>query len=286
MRRTNRRLKKKRIILLIIIVILMISLPIFGRYTYNSLREMYLASKKFYYTSNLLGENKTYTNWGGSEVYVVNFELYSYDNKLRKMEENLDCAIRAKVNSGNVKCYIASGGSTTTESTDTTLNKTITVTNDNKIRVSVYIIPVTKIANGNNVVVEISATSVSPYEKKLTSNITLTSTAQEDYKIVDKVDDDYAELILSNSKTEDVTVSLTFNPETIRIDSNDPIFDLATTSYTDTTVNGVSYINTINFKLSGENAKNIKFYKTNKKNNYSYEQNNNETSESIINVNF
>lgn len=285
--RRRRKLNKKKIVTLLIIILLITTTPIFGRYIFNSAKEVYLSSKKFYYTSNLLGENKTYTNWGGSEIYVVNFELYSYDNKLRKMEEDLNCVINAKIKSGNATCYIVSDNNTSVQNTrNTSLNKTITVVNGNKIKVSVYIVPTQIIENNNSIIIEISATTNSPFEKKLSSQITLTSTAQENYSIKDESGNNFSELILSNPKEDDVIVSLNFNPGIIEIDSNDLIFEDARTTYTTSKINGVNFINSVKFKLSGESAKSIKFYKINKNNNYTFEQNNNEYSTSAITVKF
>ena len=285
--RRRKRLRKGRIIILLLIILLIIATPAFGRYVFNSVKEMYLSSKKFYFTSNFLGENKTYTNWGGSEVYVVDFELYSYDNKLRKMQEDLNCIINAEVKSGSATCYIVSEGSTSTQNTtNTSLNKTIAVLNDNKIKVSVYIVPTQVITNGNNVVIEISATSVSPYEKELSSNITITSTEQASYSIRDTSGENFAELILSNSKENEVTASLSFDPTVVEIDSNDEIFDDARTTYTTTTIDGVDFINSIKFKFSNQSAKGIKFYKINKNNDYTYEQNNNNYLTSLITVSY
>ena len=285
--RRRRKLNKKKVAILLIIIFIIITTPVFGRYVYNGIKEMYLSSKKFYFTSNYLGTNKTYTNWGGSEVYVVNFELYSYDNKLRKMTEDLDCVINAKIKSGSATCYIESEGSTSTQNTiNASLNKTITVANDNKIKVTVYIVPTQIIANGSNIVVEVSATSVSPFEKKLSNDITLTSTAQTDYSIRDGDGDNYAELIVSNSKEQEVTVSLSFDPEDVEIDSNDEIFDDSRTTYMSTTVDGVDFISSVKFKLSGQSSKGIKFYKIDKNNDYTYEQNNNNYSTSVVTVQF
>ena len=288
MKEKNKSKKYRKILFLILfLVIIAISMTTFGRYVFNSFREMYLSSHKFYFTSNVLGENKSYSNWGGTESYMVSFELYSYDNELRKMETDLPCQITATVKTGSATCYVVPENDALNKTTHTaTLNETILLSENNKKKVRVYIVPNSPVANNGTVSVEISAKTTEPFEKELKSTITLTSTDQSDYKIKDKVFDDYARVILSNSKQEDVTITLEFNPSEVQIDSNDEIFSATDTTYTTTTVSGVTYMNTVKFKLSKEKAKDIKFYKVDKRENYTYEQNSSETSNSIVNVKF
>ena len=46
-------------------------------------------SKQFYFTSDILTPTGTatytYNNWGGVSVYEIEFELYSYNNKIEKL---------------------------------------------------------------------------------------------------------------------------------------------------------------------------------------------------------
>ena len=71
---------------------LTISITVFGRYIYNAAREAYFISKKFYFTSNILtanGSEYQYNNWGGSAVYAIEFDLYSYTNQDTKLDYDL-----------------------------------------------------------------------------------------------------------------------------------------------------------------------------------------------------
>lgn len=94
--RKNKKLNKVKIGIIIAIIILTITLAVFGRYIYNSIREAYFTSKAFYFTSDLLTlDNATYQyeNWGGVDEYDINFDLYSYANTLLRLDYDLDYTV-------------------------------------------------------------------------------------------------------------------------------------------------------------------------------------------------
>jgi len=73
------KLNKKKIILIIVIMLIVITLPSFGRYVYDNIRDNYLKSRNFSFSSNLLtsaGENYKYANWSGVENYEIQLDLY------------------------------------------------------------------------------------------------------------------------------------------------------------------------------------------------------------------
>lgn len=88
--------RKIKISLLIIVIILLFSVTVFGRYIYNNIRETYLISKQFYFSSDKLttnGAKYTYNNWGGASSYKIEIELQSYINKLTKLDYDLGYTI-------------------------------------------------------------------------------------------------------------------------------------------------------------------------------------------------
>ena len=90
-RKKERRIKKT--IILCIILIFVITCSVFGRYVYYQAREAYFTSKAFYFTSDLLTlDNATYQyeNWGGVDDYEINFDLYSYQNTLLRLDYDLE----------------------------------------------------------------------------------------------------------------------------------------------------------------------------------------------------
>lgn len=79
------KITKKKVIICIILFITLITLPTFGRYIYNNARDLYLKSKNFSFSSNLLtntGKSYKYSNWSGIDDYEIDFKLYSYENEL------------------------------------------------------------------------------------------------------------------------------------------------------------------------------------------------------------
>lgn len=287
MKKSQRKVNTKKILLIVVFAIIIIAMPSFARYTYNNLKDMYLASKEFFFTSDLIGKNITYSNWGGTENYTINFELYSYENELRRMENELSCKITAKVTTNNATCYIESSHKQSEGAEETILEDKIDKTNDNNIlNVKLHVSPKEAVPIGEVIKIEITAEATAPYTKKLKTTITLTATNQSDYEIVDEIGKDYAELVLSNTKSEDVEVTLEFDPNIVKIDLNNNIFADANTQYTTQDIENESYIKNIKFKVSKESSKRIKFYKTSKTSDYTYTNNQNNTSESIINVTF
>ena len=88
----GKKLNKLKVSIVIIIVVLMIAISVFGRYIYNNMREAYFLAEQFYFSSDILtlgGSSYTYNNWGGSSVYQIEFELYSYTNELTKLDYDL-----------------------------------------------------------------------------------------------------------------------------------------------------------------------------------------------------
>ena len=80
-------------VIVFLVIILIVTCSVFGRYIYYQAREAYFTSKAFYFTSDLLTlDNATYQyeNWGGVDNYEINFDLYSYDNTLLRLEYDLE----------------------------------------------------------------------------------------------------------------------------------------------------------------------------------------------------
>lgn len=92
----NKKINKLKISIVIFLIVLTIAITVFGRYIYNNIREAYLTSKAFYFTSDLLTVNNAtyqYENWGGVDEYEINFDLYSYANTLLRLDYDLEYAL-------------------------------------------------------------------------------------------------------------------------------------------------------------------------------------------------
>lgn len=91
--KTRKLNKIKLVIILFLIIVLVITCSVFGRYVYYQMREAYFTSKSFYFTSDLLtldNETYQYENWGGVDNYEINFDLYSYQNTLLRLDYDLE----------------------------------------------------------------------------------------------------------------------------------------------------------------------------------------------------
>lgn len=91
-----KKLNKFKVSIVAILIILALTITVFGRYIYNSIREAYFIAEQFYFTSNILsvnGANYQYNNWGGLEEYAIQFDLYSYESSLSKLDYNLDYTV-------------------------------------------------------------------------------------------------------------------------------------------------------------------------------------------------
>ncbi len=97
MERKHARIRKfnriRNSVIVFLVIILIVTCSVFGRYIYYQAREAYFTSKAFYFTSDLLTlDNATYQyeNWGGVDTYEINFDLYSYENTLLRLDYDLE----------------------------------------------------------------------------------------------------------------------------------------------------------------------------------------------------
>ena len=100
MERKHARIRKfnriRNSVIVFLVIILIVTCSVFGRYIYYQAREAYFTSKAFYFTSDLLTlDNATYQyeNWGGVDTYEINFDLYSYENTLLRLDYDLEYAL-------------------------------------------------------------------------------------------------------------------------------------------------------------------------------------------------
>lgn len=268
--RKGRKLNKLKVGIVIFLVVLVISIAVFGRYIYNSALEAYFASKQFYFSSDILllgGENDAYTyvSWGGVGEYEVGFDLYSYNNKLSKLEYDLDYTVTCQSLDERLSCSIVG-----TEG-DTTTTGTINHTT-NTSRINIMVKPTgDKIDEGETVSLLVTASTTEPYEKTISRKISfhINLPNGNSYTIDDEPGRDYAILKLVNLSTSDTEATLTFDPSKLRLDLNDELYT-DSSYFVSKQTDGNGYINKIVFRVDAEGAKNVKFYKVDKTQDYSY----------------
>lgn len=273
----KRKLNKKKVAFVIIIIIMLITLPIFGRYVYNNVREAYLKSRNFSFTSNLLASSEKtykYANWSGSEPYELDLQLYSYENELSLfnyeglgLEYKLTCTID---DATKATVHIDDAIDGISEEKDHIPNAT------NIKDVKIYLKPVTTLTAGEVITLNITAETTKPYKKTLSAQFQIIVSKQlVSYRIEDEEESIYATLKLINAKNEDNEIKIAFNPETVMIDTTDEAY-INKVSETKT---DEQYINSVTITLESGQSEDIKFYKKDKSKNYTYP---NETEEDMI----
>lgn len=261
--------KKKVFIAIIILIIITIITSVFGRYIYNNLREQYLISQRFNFTSNLLTTEKStykYSNWSGVEPYELPIELYSYENELSLFTyegQGLIYTLECKVDDETkATCHIAS------ESGEASVTDYIPNEN-NKKNISIFIVPETgaSLEIGDKIVVTLEAYTTQPFKKTISAEFEIEVSEQNlSYQVTDEVGSMYSTLKLLNTKSTSTQMTLTFNPEEVTIDESNKKF-LNKTNYT---TNDSQYINSVTFNMEPEEVTEIKFYKKDISKDYTY----------------
>ena len=271
--RKDKKLNKVKVGITIFLLILVISITVFGRYIYNNVREAYFTAKQFFFTSDLLTlDNQTYTyeNWGGIDVYEINVDLYSYANTLLRLDYDLNYQISCEsLDPDKITCGINSADG------PTSLNGIIYAKQDsqplNVSKVKIYVTPLTTINKGETVTVSIKASTQEPYQKEISCEVSLKvqEVTENTYEIEDVANRNYAVLKLVNAQDTALQYTLTFDPRELRIDVNDEVY-LDSIDGETISINGGTYVKKIVFNMDKESAKNIKFYKVDMSQDYTY----------------
>ena len=278
-------IKSLKIAIIIIIILLFIGIPVFGRYIYNSIKDAYLDSKEFYFTSDTLTVNSpTYslTNWGGNGEYNFEINIYSQKNILNRVKYDLNYTLTCEIkNSTKVRCTLNSTTGTSTDSNGKFTTTRKISKNNNTDQIILYVIPLEEITKQDEIEIKLTAKTSEPYAKEISATIKVSAGAiSSEYVIKDNSNDRYAELVLVNSKEIATIIKLEFDPNIVRIDLNDELFNLdnlvktlpsnSLIGWTRTLDSSGKYVKGVSFKLKGESSKKIKFYKADRRVDYTY----------------
>lgn len=262
----RRKLNKVKVGIVLFIIVFVFSISVFGRYIYNNLREAYLISRQFYFNSDILDINTSeysYNNWGGIGTYEIEFDLYSYINKLEKLDYDLKYTLTCEsLSTDKITCSIGTvdGG--------TTKNGIIYVSSNNTAREKILVTPTKNINIGETVYLLVKARTEDPYVKEISCKFSIMASTQglNSYKIEDVENRDYAILTLINENVTATQVTIEIlDTDILRIDSNDEIYQ----KNKGIELEG-SYVKKIIFNMEAESSKNIKLYKVDKTQNYTY----------------
>lgn len=273
----RKKINKLKVGIAIFLIVFVFATAVFGRYLYYTIRDAYFTSKQFYFTSDILassGVSYTYNDWGGEEPYEIEFDLYSYINKIEKLDYNLSYEITCTPQSDKITCGIgtAEGGTLAEDGITKTSTGVIYTSQENTSTVKIIVVPKTgaNIEIGDTIKLEVKAKTEEPYIKEISCTFSLAIQKQSvsSYEIEDVANRDYAilKLVNANETATQVTVDFEDSIDKIRLDLNDEIYQ----NYDEIEVDGNNYVTKIVFTMEAESAKNVKFYKVDKTKNYTY----------------
>ena len=283
-------------IIIIFAVVIFISLiifkPSFARYIYNGLKNYYYESQSFFFNCDKLsteGAVFQLDNWDGVNSFDVTFNMDSFKNNLISSNSDISYDITYSCSS-KADCTISKENGLIPSSTHTDYF-VITVT------------PNMTLIEGDSITLDVSVTSTSPYIKTLTGKVRLNvGIPGITYEISDKVNRPYLDFKITNTldyyqvvtafgtynvgdfieqnvynslsnddkaKCTSALIKLEFNPNIILVDMTSEFYDNAY-SYTTQMINNKEYINSVVFGMNPVSSMNIRFYKVEASNNYTY----------------
>lgn len=284
---------KKQILILGVLSLFMVSfIIILGRYVVNNVSNFFTRSKEFYFYSDKLSEdNPSYQidNWPGVDNYTITVNMNSRKNNLLATSYDIPYII-SYICTDNVICQLSkTSGTISADSNSDFFNLVIT--------------PNTSLKTGDRVHITIKATTNDIYKKTISARFTLV-VGQEQlfYEIVDKKDQPYFELNITNSMSYylvqeafatyavgdriNVDTYLALSEEekkkcysaviTLNFDHNKALLDMTNSNYLTAqrvgsiNQNGDEYINEIEFRLDAISSTTVRFYKVDSSQDYTY----------------
>lgn len=290
--------QKKQVIIILTILLCSVSFVIvFGRYVTNSVNNFFLRSKEFYFFSDKLSEERSIfqvDNWSGVDDYTIIVNMNSRKNNIQVASYDIAYDIKYTC-SNNAICQLSK--------TSGVISK-----EDNTDSFYIIVTPNTQLQTGDKVTVEIEATSKTSYTKTIKGKFTLVVGKENlTYQITDEPDNPYMDLRITNTLSYyivdeafgnyaqkdkiDIDTYLALSDEdkakcyssvvTIAFDPNEILVDITNENYqnatnvTTTTIDGKSYINSITLPIDAISSADIRFYKTDTSQDYTYPNLNN-----------
>lgn len=268
----KRRLNKFKIsVLVIILIVFFMTISGYGRFVYNTITDRYLASRKFYFTSNLLTSNcnkYTFDNWDGDGIYQIDLEICSQNNDLEQFDDDLEYNLLIDYDDSDIICSLdynefkqSTGGYTL----DVYENFKIPVeTHSNKFEIYVRAAtdPETgetkELKLGESYEIKVTAYTTEPYKKTISAILTL-KINEVSYNIKDGINWPFIILTVRNSFHLPTDLKIEFDEKVVRLDMNDSVY-LENVDRVELNEEGI--VTAITFKMPKETSRKIKFYKT------------------------
>ncbi len=301
----NIKYKRNQIIIVILIALSLLSfIIIFGRYLTSNVSNFFVRSKEFYFFSDKLSEdNSIYQvdNWSGVDDYTITINMNSRLNNIESATYDIGYDISYTC-SDNAICQLSkTQGIIKADTNSDFFNLTIT--------------PNTQLKDGDKVIVDVVVNSTAPYKKTLKGRFTFVVGKEElTYQITDNSQDPYMLLSITNtltyytvkeafdsfhvgdridintylslsedkkSKCYSAEVKIEFNPREVLFDVTNSAYSDAT-NITTTNIDGKTYINGFTIKIDAISSREIRFYKVDVNQDYTYPNGSND--KSIITV--
>lgn len=301
----NIKYKKNQIIIATLIALSLLSfIIIFGRYLTSNVSNFFVRSKEFYFFSDKLSEDTSVyqvDNWSGVDDYTITINMNSRLNNIESATYDIGYDISYTC-SDNAICQLSkTQGIINADTNSDFFNLTIT--------------PNTQLKDGDKVVVDVVVNSTAPYKKTLKGRFTFVVGKENlTYQITDNSQDPYMLLSITNTLTYytikeefdsfhvgdridiDTYLSLSEDKQSkcysaevkISFDPRDVLFDVTNSVYSDATnitttnIDGKTYINGFTIKIDAISSREIRFYKVDVNQDYTYPNGSND--KSIITV--
>jgi hypothetical protein len=284
---------RTKLLAICLVLISSIIVATLAKYVIEEYHDYFLNAKHFYFTSNRLKkDNPTYliNNWSGVGSFDISFDLLAQKNELVYSEYDIPYTV-SFVCPNDVTCALDKTSGTIYYSS---INHSDTVTlsvnpsrnyNENE-RLSIQLIATSTspyvetiratfeyVVGKQGVTYEIEDTENQVYLLlKITNaiNYCRVNEAFSTYRVGDFIDNSVYRTLDPNDKPKCIgkKVDLTFDPNVLLLDTTQSI--IKDNNYTSTTINGVSYVNTLSFNIEPVSTVAVKFYKKNVSNNYTY----------------
>ena len=242
----------------------------FARYISNTVWNHYLQTKGFYFNSKTLGKDVVNNIWDGESIY---FDLENSLNDLVATDYDITYQVTCNIIESDVssQCYINGTNSNTyigTLSSDyTCINDTgdgviVSDFDRNTCQMQGYRYAAVQtvhdiyfdiVGNANDVLANITVTSLEPYTKTISSDFILHKDQSEEGNIKLQYNEN-KQLIITNSYNEDKRIKINWNSSKLRI-----IEDVSSDFQVDTE----GYINEMIITIDKKNSLSYQFYEIN-----------------------
>lgn len=282
------------VIMVVFLIILSLGSFTLAKYVVNEFHSYYLNAKHFYFTSNRLKKTTAryeVNNWSGVGEFDITFDLSSIKNDYVFTDYDIPYSVRA-VCPSDVNCTLDKSTGTIYYSTQ----------GSHSDRVTLHVSPTHGYNENERLTIYIEAKSTAPYVETLSANFEyIVGKKGVTYEIEDEANRPYLLLKITNAvnycivteafgeytvgkeiegsiyrtlssenkaKCISKSIQLDFDPNEILLDTTSKILDIST--YQNTTISGISYINRLNFNVEPTSTVAVKFYKVSASRNYTY----------------